>query len=205
MFGEAFVLPEQTDDRFYLAASLLRRIDGQSALDYNSSSNKKLVVKDSKLAPKFRTQPEASLVVATGQHLDINFSDVIDPENEVVYVNVKLRKALMFASFDQEEMRVVVNSDMIPGEYPITIEYGEIIDEIRMPPQIFEMNLTIVPPELAPPPPPPKTKLPPKGKITDFMMNGRLKIKFRDVKFPEGVLQSQIDIKSDSVPLRTDF
>lgn len=183
-------MPKLADDRFYLAASLMRRIDGQSALDYDSSSNKKLVVKEANLAPNFRKQPETSVVVATGQPLDINLSDVIDPEDADVYINVKLRKALMFASFDQEEMKVVVTSDMIPGEYPITIEYGEIIDEIRMPPQIFEMNLTIVPPELAPPPPPPKTKLPPQGKITDFMMNGRLKIKLRDIKFPEGVLQS---------------
>jgi len=190
LFGEAFVLPELTDDRFYLAASLMRRMDGQLALDYNSSANKKLVVKDSKLAPKFRKQPDARVVIAIGQPLDINLSDVIDPEDADVYVDVKLRKALMFASFDQEELRLVVNSDMIPGEYPITIEYGEIIDDIRMPPQIFEMNLAIVPPELAPPPPPPKAKLPPQGKITDFMMNGRLKIQFRDVKFPEGVLQS---------------
>ena len=56
-----------------------------------------------------------------------------DPEGAKVYVNVNLRKATMFASFDREEMRISVSSDMMLGAYPITIEYRETFGGVNMP------------------------------------------------------------------------
>ena len=112
---------------------MLRRNDGQSAFDYESLSNKKLLVKDTGQAPQFLDQPATEIKVEIGRPFDINIGQVEDPEGAEVYVNVNLRKATMFASFDREEMRITVSSDMMLGEYPITIEYGETFGGVNMP------------------------------------------------------------------------
>ena len=59
-----------------------------------------------------------------------------------------------------------------------------------------------MPPELAPPPPPPPITSTPRGKIKDFMMNGKFILDLdEELRFPEGLLDEQIDATRESVPL----
>ena len=55
--GQTFTLQELERNQFYLAATLLNRVDGESQVDFNSASTTKLVVFDTGEAPKFRQSP----------------------------------------------------------------------------------------------------------------------------------------------------
>ena len=106
---------------------------------------------------------------------------MIDPEGEELYFKVGLRSAAVFARFDYEELRLIIDGRRsFPGIYPILYQFGEIIDGIMMPPTTYEVTLNVT---ALPLPRPDLERIvegAPRGRISAFLMNGKLTIKFED-------------------------
>ena len=55
-----------------------------------------------------------------------------------------MRKAALFARFKHEDLQLIIDGRRtMPGVYPITFKYGEIIQGVMMPPTTFEITLNV--------------------------------------------------------------
>mmetsp|Transcript_15829 Transcript_15829/g.21423 ORF Transcript_15829/g.21423 Transcript_15829/m.21423 type:complete len:143 (-) Transcript_15829:309-737(-) len=91
----------------------------------------------------------------------------------------------------------------IPGEYMLEFLFGEIIDGVKTPPTIVNINLTVT---AEPIPPPPLEAIrvgSPVSRIKEILMDGSVKITFdEDLVFPEGMGETLMAFKRRSVPQR---
>lgn len=75
--------------------------------------------------PYFLEEPELDWFVGVGEALEIPFSEFEDPEGNPVIFSISLRRALIFAQYDYEERKIIIEENVTTnydvGDYPITI------------------------------------------------------------------------------------
>ena len=126
--GLAFNPPNKGDKTYFMTGVILQRIDGLSSFDFNSVGTTRIVVFDSGEPPAFFMDPPTKLILEAKQPDEVYFSDLVDPEGEEVFLKVALKRATTFANFDYDDMTLEIEGGRsVPGEYMLTIQYGEIL------------------------------------------------------------------------------
>mmetsp|Transcript_27619 Transcript_27619/g.34284 ORF Transcript_27619/g.34284 Transcript_27619/m.34284 type:complete len:165 (-) Transcript_27619:511-1005(-) len=115
-----------------------------------------------------------------------------------------MKKATLFCYYDYEFNKLKIDGRMsIPGKYMLEFLFGEIIDGVKTPPTIVNINLTVT---TEPIPPPPLEAIrvgSPVSRIKEILMDGSVKITFdEDLVFPEGMGETLMAFKRRSVPQR---
>ena len=64
--------------------------------------SKRILVKDSGKVPFLTVYPKLDWRLEFGGELEIPFSDFVDPEDETLFITIKLRNAHKFARFDYD-------------------------------------------------------------------------------------------------------
>lgn len=180
--GQAFYAPVSTNgSKYFLSSAVITRVDGKIGKDFDSPSTTRIAVFDNGESVRFYVPPRREITIVQGDSKEISYSKLVDPEGEEVYIKVALRKATTFAHFDYDELKLIIDGRLtVPGVYPISYKFGEIIDGIMMPPTTYEVTLNVT----AEPLPLPELETiregAPKGRIASFLMNGKLKLTFDD-------------------------